>query len=132
MLTWQTSFESHRALRIEGRCDLGRNLTFFNASMHPLGARRCCQTCHGRGVGYGGCDPHGASHNSKTFNEYVQLHIVPYLDAQIQSDTKRIDAVWDNYPEEKLSRSKGAGMVQGQESAMAALKTRSVNGTVAS
>ena len=37
---------------------------------------------------------------AKTFNEYVQRHIVPYLEAQIQSDTKRIDAVWDNYPEE--------------------------------
>ena len=37
---------------------------------------------------------------AKTFNEYVQLHIVPYLEAQIQSDAKRINLVWDNYPEE--------------------------------
>ena len=37
---------------------------------------------------------------AKTFSEYVSLHIVPYLEAQITNSTQRIDAVWDNYPEE--------------------------------
>ncbi|KAL8593865.1 hypothetical protein ACOMHN_018077 [Nucella lapillus] len=37
---------------------------------------------------------------ANTFSEYVSLHIVPYLEAQITSSTQRIDAIWDNYPEE--------------------------------
>ena len=39
---------------------------------------------------------------AKTFSEYVQLHIVPYLEAQMKSGTQRIDAVWDNYPEKNI------------------------------
>ena len=30
---------------------------------------------------------------ANTFSEYVSFHIVPYLEAQITSSTKRIDAV---------------------------------------
>jgi len=37
---------------------------------------------------------------AKTFSEYVPLHIIPFLEAQLNSVTQRIDAVWDNYPEE--------------------------------
>ena len=37
---------------------------------------------------------------AKTFSEYVTLNIVPFLEAQMKSCTQRIDAVWDNYPEE--------------------------------
>ena len=29
---------------------------------------------------------------SKTFNDYVSLQIIPYLEAQIKDDTQRIDA----------------------------------------
>lgn len=38
--------------------------------------------------------------NAKTFNEYVTLHIIPFLEAQTNNGAQRIDAVWDNYPEE--------------------------------
>jgi hypothetical protein len=37
---------------------------------------------------------------AKTFNEYVLLNIIPFLEAQMKNTTQRIDAVWDNYPEE--------------------------------
>ncbi len=37
---------------------------------------------------------------AKTFREYVTLHIVQFLVAQMKSGTQRIDAIWDNYPEE--------------------------------
>ena len=37
---------------------------------------------------------------AKTFNEYVSLNIIPFLQAQMNDNTQRIDAVWDNYPEE--------------------------------
>jgi hypothetical protein len=37
---------------------------------------------------------------AKTFNEYVSLNIIPFLEAQMKNTTQRIDAVWDNYPEE--------------------------------
>ena len=50
-----------------------------------------------------------------TFKEYVPLHIVPFLKAQLKNGTQRIDAVWDNYPEEnnlkaltQLRRGKGS------------------------
>ncbi|CAB3986014.1 Hypothetical predicted protein [Paramuricea clavata] len=39
-------------------------------------------------------------HMAKTFNEYVSLNIIPFLEAQMKNSTQRIDAVWDNYPEE--------------------------------
>ena len=37
---------------------------------------------------------------AKIFSEYVLLHIVPFLDAQLKNDTQRIHAIWYNYPEE--------------------------------
>ena len=37
-----------------------------------------------------------------TFNEYVPLHIVPFLKAQMTTTVQRIDAVWDTYPEQNL------------------------------
>ena len=37
---------------------------------------------------------------AKTFNEYVSHNIIPFLEAQMKNTTQRIDAVWDNYPEE--------------------------------
>lgn len=33
---------------------------------------------------------------AKTFDEYVQLNVEPYLEAQIHSDTERINTVRDN------------------------------------
>ncbi|CAB4011645.1 Hypothetical predicted protein [Paramuricea clavata] len=40
------------------------------------------------------------STTAKTFNKYVSLNIIPFLEAQMKNTTQRIDAVWDNYPEE--------------------------------
>ena len=37
---------------------------------------------------------------AKTFNEYVLLNIIPFLEDQMKNTTQCIDAVWDNYPEE--------------------------------
>ena len=37
-----------------------------------------------------------------TFNEYVPMHIVPFLKAQMSTTVQRIDAVWDTYPEQNL------------------------------
>ena len=37
-----------------------------------------------------------------TFNEYVPLHIVPFLKAQMTTTVQRIDTVWDTYPEQNL------------------------------
>ena len=37
---------------------------------------------------------------AKTFSEYVLLHIVPFLEAQLKNATQLIDAIWDTYPEE--------------------------------
>ncbi|KAJ8396483.1 hypothetical protein AAFF_G00017890 [Aldrovandia affinis] len=37
---------------------------------------------------------------AKTSSEYVLLNIIPFLEAQMTDSTQRIDAVWDNYPEE--------------------------------
>ena len=37
-----------------------------------------------------------------TFMEYVNLHIVPFLKAQLTTVVERIDAVWDTYPEQSL------------------------------
>ena len=39
---------------------------------------------------------------ASTFAEYVPLHIVPFLKAQITNTVERIDAVWDTYPEQNL------------------------------
>lgn len=38
--------------------------------------------------------------SANTFNDYVSLHIVPYLEAQMKNGAYRMDVVWDNYPEE--------------------------------
>ena len=56
---------------------------------------------------------------------------IPFLDAQLKNDTQRIDVIWDSYPEENNIRS-DVGMGQEQGSAMAALKSRSMHGTMAS
>ena len=37
---------------------------------------------------------------AKTVSEYVSIHIVLFLEAQMTGGTQRIDAIWDNYPEE--------------------------------
>ena len=37
---------------------------------------------------------------AKTFNEYVLLNIIPFLEDQMKNTTQCIDAVWDNYSEE--------------------------------
>ena len=37
---------------------------------------------------------------AKTFNEYVTLHIIPFLQSQMKNGTQRVDAIWDNYPDE--------------------------------
>ena len=44
----------------------------------------------------------------------MSQQIIPYLEAQIKNDTQRIDAVWDNYPEENklkllTQRRRGSG-----------------------
>lgn len=39
---------------------------------------------------------------AKTFSEYVRLHIIPYMESQVTTNTERIDAIWDNYPEDSL------------------------------
>ena len=36
---------------------------------------------------------------ARTFSEYLSLHIIPFIEAQINESTERIDAVWDKYPE---------------------------------
>ena len=41
------------------------------------------------------------STSSKTFNDYVSLHIVPYLESLIRKNTQCINAIWDNCPQEK-------------------------------
>ena len=37
---------------------------------------------------------------AKTFNEYVLLNIMPFLEDQMKNTTQCVDAVWDNYPQE--------------------------------
>ena len=37
-----------------------------------------------------------------TFKEYVPMHIMPFLKAQLTTTVQRIDAVWDTYPEQNL------------------------------
>ena len=39
---------------------------------------------------------------SKTFADYATQHIVPFLEYQITPTIERIDAIWDNYPEDNL------------------------------
>ena len=70
---------------------------------------------------------------SKTFNDYVSLHIIPYLESQIKNDTQRIDAVWDNYLEEnnlKLLTQRRRGSGPRTRVAIATLKFQNINGTV--
>ena len=40
------------------------------------------------------------STTAKTFNEYVLLNIIPFLEDQMKNTTQCIDALWDNFPEE--------------------------------
>ena len=48
-----------------------------------------------------------------TFTEYVTNHMMPYLEFQITPTVARIDAIWDNYPEDSLKflthRRRGTG-----------------------
>jgi len=37
-----------------------------------------------------------------TFSEYVPMHIVPFLKAQMTTTVQRIDTVWNTYPEQNL------------------------------
>ena len=46
-----------------------------------------------------------------TFNEYVPLHIVPFLKAQMTTTVQRIDAVWDSYTEQNLKSDTAAAWV---------------------
>ena len=34
-----------------------------------------------------------------TFAEYVSLNVVPFLENQLTSTVKHVDAIWDTYPE---------------------------------
>ena len=40
--------------------------------------------------------------SAKTFADYATQHIVPFLEHQITPTVERIDAIWDNYPEDNL------------------------------
>ena len=41
---------------------------------------------------------------AKTFSEYVTFQIVPFLESKVTNDTQRMDAVWDSYPPEDISK----------------------------
>ena len=51
--------------------------------------------------------------SAKTFADYATQHIVPFLEHQITPTVERIDAIWDNYPEDNLKslthQRRGAG-----------------------
>ena len=42
------------------------------------------------------------STSAKTFADFATQHIVPFLEYQIAPTVERIDAIWDNYPEDNL------------------------------
>ena len=70
-----------------------------------------------------------------TFSEHVSLHIIPFIESQINQSTERIDAVCDNYPEInnlKALVQQGVVMVWEQELAMAVPQSQNMNGTVPS
>ena len=37
-----------------------------------------------------------------TFNEYVTVHVVPYIKVISQPDATRTDAIWDRYPRDNI------------------------------
>ena len=39
---------------------------------------------------------------ARFFGDYVQMHLLPFLQKQVTADTTRIDAVWDTYQEASL------------------------------
>ena len=39
---------------------------------------------------------------ANVFGEYISQHLLPFLQAQMNDSTTRIDAVWDRYPEKSL------------------------------
>ena len=52
---------------------------------------------------------------ANTFGDYISHHLLPFLHAQMNDSTKRIDAVWDRYPEKSLknqTRTKRLGTVK--------------------
>ena len=70
--------------------------------------------------------------SAKTFADYATQHIVPFLEYQIIPTIERINALWDNYPEDNLKSLTHQRRVQVHELGlgMATLKSRSTNGTV--
>ena len=40
--------------------------------------------------------------SAKTFAECVRQHIILFLKSQIIPNVERVDAIWDNYPEDSL------------------------------
>ncbi len=40
--------------------------------------------------------------HATTFNDYVSMHLVPYLTSNLSPSVERIDAVWDVYPDDSL------------------------------
>ena len=41
-------------------------------------------------------------HKAETFGDYIMQHLLPFLHAQMNESTTRVDAVWDRYPEQSL------------------------------
>ena len=41
-------------------------------------------------------------HRASVFGEYVQMHLLPYIQSQMPDSTTRVDAVWDTYTEAGL------------------------------
>ena len=39
---------------------------------------------------------------AKTFDDYVTRHFIPYLSSSAQGNVRRLDLVWDTYPEDSL------------------------------
>ena len=49
------------------------------------------------------------------FSEYIPMHLLPFLNAQLNDSSTRLDAVWDRYPEKSLksqTRTKRLGTVK--------------------
>ncbi len=39
---------------------------------------------------------------ANVFGEYAQMHLLPFMENQMNTCTTRIDAVWDRYPRDSL------------------------------
>ena len=81
------------------RCDLGQNLTFFNVYT-PNSRAANAQEASALVLDIAAIIHMIRPTTAKIVNEYVIIHIVLFLESQIKNNTQRINAVWDNYPEE--------------------------------